>query len=277
MKKLWVHILLAALVAAGGSNAFSQEKKDVKSEMSALVDKVKESLKADKKSPSDLEPFLKEFDAIYARHKSEKTDETAQLLYMKAMLYLQVLDDEEKGVEVIKLIKKDLPDTEVGKNVDDILKGIDSQKAVKEIQRKLAVGTTFPDFTEKDLDGKPLSIANYKGKIVLIDFWATWCGPCVKELPNVLKTYEKHHAQGFEIIGISLDNEEKALRDFIKSKNMTWVQYFDGKGWQSKLAGIYGVNSIPATYLLDGTGKILGKNLRGDELEAAVAKAVPAK
>ena len=113
--------------------------------------------------------------------------------------------------------------------------------------------------------------------MVLIDFWATWCGPCVAELPNVLKAYEKHHAKGFEILGISLDKDRKRLEDFTKLKHMTWPQYFDGLYWQNKLAVKYGVNSIPATYLLDGEGNIIAKNLRGEDLEAAVAKALAKK
>jgi peroxiredoxin len=140
----------------------------------------------------------------------------------------------------------------------------------------LAEGSAFPDFNEKDLNGKPLSVANYRGKILLLDFWATWCGPCVGELPNVLKTYEKHHPQGFEIIGISLDQDEKQLTKFLAQKNIPWQQYFDGKGWENKLASKYGVESIPATFLLDAKGKILGKDLRGEALEDAVTQALAA-
>ena len=97
------------------------------------------------------------------------------------------------------------------------------------------------------------------------------------ELPNVTKTYEAHHAKGFEIIGISLDKDQKKLESFTQQKNMTWPQYFDGLGWQNRLAQQYGVNSIPATYLLDREGKIIAKDLRGDALEAAVAAALAKK
>jgi thiol-disulfide isomerase/thioredoxin len=129
------------------------------------------------------------------------------------------------------------------------------------------------------MTGKPLSIANYKGKVVLLDFWATWCPPCRAELPNVLKTYKEYHAQGFEIIGISLDRDQdrEKLTSFLEEKNMTWPQFFDGNYWKNKLAVKYGVNSIPATYLLDGQGTIIGKDLRGEELDKAVAKAVAKK
>jgi thiol-disulfide isomerase/thioredoxin len=107
-----------------------------------------------------------------------------------------------------------------------------------------------------------------------VDFWATWCGPCRTELPNVIATYKKYHDQGFEIIGVSLDQDQAKLTGFTKSMNMTWPQFFDGQGWQNKLAVKYGIESIPATYLLDGNGKIIGRDLRGDELTQAVAKAL---
>jgi peroxiredoxin len=140
--------------------------------------------------------------------------------------------------------------------------------------KALAVGSPFPNFNETDIDGKPVSVANYKGKIVLVDFWATWCGPCVAELPNVLKAYEKYHGKGFEIIGISLDSNKARLTDFVKAKNVTWQQFFDGQGWKNKLGQKYSVNSIPATYLVDKEGKLIAKNLRGEALEKAVAKAL---
>jgi peroxiredoxin len=249
----------------------------VASEMKDVVTKIQAKLKDGKKTEADLADELKEFDAILAKHKDEKTDDVAQVLYMKAMLYMQVLEDDEKGAALITQLKKDFPDTKAGKNADKVLESMEKQKEAKKIQKSLAEGTKFPDFEEKDLAGKPLSIANYKGKVVLIDFWATWCGPCVGELPNVLKAYEANHGKGFEIIGISLDSDEAKLKSFIEEKKMTWVQFFDGKGWGNKLAAKYGVNSIPATYLLDGEGKIIGKNLRGEALEQAVAKALEKK
>jgi peroxiredoxin len=246
-------------------------------DLKALVSKVNTKVQEGKKTEADLAPELKEFDALLAKYKGEKTDEVAQIQLMEAMLYLQLLDNTDKGVQLIKQLKTDFPDSKPAQNADRILDSVKQQAAAKKIQSGLAEGSKFPDFSEKDTAGKPLAIANYKGKVVLLDFWATWCGPCVHELPNVIKTYDAYHKQGFEIIGISLDKDQEKLTSFTKEKNMTWVQYFDGLGWQNKLAVKYGVNSIPATYLLDGQGTIIGKDLRGEDLDKAVAKAVAKK
>ena len=188
-----------------------------------------------------------------------------------------MLDNDAKATEIYNRVKRDFAGTKPAEMADKLLAQIKAQEEAKKIQRSLAAGTKFPDFNEKDVAGKPLSIANYKGKVVLIDFWATWCGPCVAELPNVIAAYEKYHAKGFEIIGISLDKDEAALTSFTKKRNMTWQQFFDGQFWANKLAVKYGVNSIPATYLLDGEGKIIGKDFRGPALEQAVAAALAKK
>ena len=109
------------------------------------------------------------------------------------------------------------------------------------------------------------------GKVILIDFWATWCGPCVAEVPNVVKAYEKLHDKGFEIIGISLDKDQAKLEAFIKEKNMTWAQYFDGKMWQNEISTRYGINSIPAMWLVNKKGMVVNTNARPN-LEAEVEK-----
>lgn len=273
--------ILAALAVGSllftSPSVLAQEKSAATTELKELMTKVSAKLKESKRTEKDLADELKEFDTLLAKHKGEKTDDVAQILYMKAQLYLQVLSNPDKGAELIAQLKRDFPDTKQGKSADQVLESIKKQAEAKKMQDSLAEGTKFPDFNEKDVAGKPLSIANYKGKVVLIDFWATWCGPCVKELPNVLKAYEKHHANGFEIIGISLDKDKEKLESFTKEKNMPWQQFFDGQFWNNKLAVKYGVNSIPATYLLDGEGKIIGKDLRGEALEAAVANGVAKK
>jgi peroxiredoxin len=138
--------------------------------------------------------------------------------------------------------------------------------------KQLAVGGEPIPFTVKDIRGNSLSLESYKGKVVLLDFWATWCVPCKVEMPNVVRIHKKFNKRGFEIIGISLDKDREALDQFIKTNGMEWPQHFDGKGWQNGVAEKYKVRAIPATYLIDKRGKIRYRSLRGAELERAVER-----
>lgn len=122
-------------------------------------------------------------------------------------------------------------------------------------------------------DGTEVDFAKLRGKVVLIDFWATWCGPCVAEVPNVVATYNKLHDKGFEIVGISLDSEKDKLDAFVKKNAMTWHQFFDGKGWKNEISTKFGINSIPAMWLVDKKGMVISTNARED-LEGKVAKAL---
>jgi thiol-disulfide isomerase/thioredoxin len=271
--KLLLAVMTAILLS---SNPFTPSAfaGDATTELKALIGKIRADLADGKTNKLDLAADLKQFDVLLAEHQGEKTDAVANIVYMKAMLYDQMLDDPAKAAALVKQLKLDFQGTEF---VAALEKREAAQMAAQKMQAALTVGATFPDFNETDVAGKPLSIANYKGKVVLIDFWATWCGPCRAELPNVIATYKKYHNQGFEIIGISLDQDQAKLISFTKSMNMNWPQFFDGKGWQNKLAVKYGIESIPATFLLDGEGKIIGKDLRGEELPAAVAGALAKK
>jgi thiol-disulfide isomerase/thioredoxin len=270
-------VLLACLSVMAGRSAGEATpppaaKPDVTVELGSLVQETKAKLQAGAKTEAALAEELKEFDALLAEHKDEKTDAVAQVLFMKAMLYVEVIQDYDKGGELLKQLKADFPGTQQGKAVDEILPKLEQQKEAMKLQAGLKPGVVFPDFNEKDLAGEPLSIAKFKGKVVLVDFWATWCGPCRGELPNVLAAYKKYHDKGFEIIGISLDRDENALKSFIKENGMVWPQYFDGLGWGSKLGQKYGITSIPMTFLLDQEGKIVATGLRGAMLDAQLAK-----
>jgi peroxiredoxin len=129
------------------------------------------------------------------------------------------------------------------------------------------IGGDAPLFTQNTPEGEALSLEDYRGKVVLLDFWASWCGPCRRENPNVVKVYEKYKDQGFEIIGISLDKDQKRWVDAIAKDQLTWPQVSDLKGWQNAVGQMYGVSSIPHTVLLDEEGKIIALKLRGPALE----------
>jgi peroxiredoxin len=146
-----------------------------------------------------------------------------------------------------------------------------------------SAGQKAPSFQAKTTDGKTVKFpSDYKGKVVLLDFWATWCPPCRAEMPNVTAAYQKLHEKGFEILGISLDKAGagQTLADFTKSNNMSWPQVYDGKYWKTALAEQYGIHSIPRPILVDGdTGLIIaeGPDARGGKLVPAAEKALAGK
>ena len=134
------------------------------------------------------------------------------------------------------------------------------------------VGQVLPDFPPTlDITGKPIRLADYRGKVVLLDFWAVWCGPCVGEIPNIKSVYAKYHDRGFEVIGVSLDEEESVLQEFISEHQLPWQHIFEGERWQGQLVRKYGVRGIPAPFLLDREGNVISVNARGDLLEELVA------
>jgi thiol-disulfide isomerase/thioredoxin len=140
-----------------------------------------------------------------------------------------------------------------------------------------------PAFNSIDLEGKPVAFpADYAGRIVMLDFWATWCGPCVGEVPGLVAAYGRYHGRGFEVLGISLDqaNSLDRVKAFMRRYGMAWAQVYDGKYWDARIARFYGIQSIPSAFLVDGdTGKVLasGNELRGESLSPSIEKALAQK
>lgn len=131
-----------------------------------------------------------------------------------------------------------------------------------------SVGTVPPDFTQKDADGKEVKLSDFKGKYVLVDFWASWCGPCRRENPNVVKVFEKFKDKNFTVLGVSLDEDKDAWLGAVKKDGLNWTQVSDLKGWENAVAQQYRISAIPRNFLLGPDGKILAKDLRGEDLEA---------
>lgn len=153
-----------------------------------------------------------------------------------------------------------------------IFKGVgnDTAKAAK----KEAKGKKFLDLAEPDVNGEMHKLSEYagKGKWVFVDFWASWCGPCCREMPNVVAAYKKYHPKGLEIVGLSFDNDKEAWMQAIKDLEMPWIHLSDLKGWQTVASDVYNISSIPASVLIDPDGIIVARNLRGEALGAKLAE-----
>ncbi len=165
--------------------------------------------------------------------------------------------DKDLFVLVISELGKEFPQDKLYNQV----------KGEIEAAKKTAIGSVAPDIELPTPDGKTMKISDLRGKYVLLDFWASWCGPCRRENPNVVRVYQKYKDKGFEILGISLDKSKDKWLQAIQSDGLIWYHISDLKGWQSEAAKLYGVNSIPSTFLLDKEGKIIARNLRGPALE----------
>jgi len=135
-----------------------------------------------------------------------------------------------------------------------------------------AIGTDALEFTQNDVNGKPVSLSSFRGKYVLVDFWASWCRPCREENPNVVKAYKKFNNKNFTVLGVSLDKEKDAWVKAIDKDNLAWTQVSDLQFWNNSVAQMYHVTGIPINFLIDPNGKIIGKNLRGEELEAKLCE-----
>jgi peroxiredoxin len=164
--------------------------------------------------------------------------------------------------EMYKMLSPELRESKFGKLA---LERVDKVRGT-------SIGYKAIDFTQNDVNGNPVALSSFTGKYVLIDFWASWCGPCRAENPNVVEAYNEFKSKGFDILGVSLDSAKDKWLKAIEKDKLTWTQVSDLKGWSNEVAVKYGIQSIPSNLLLDKEGKILAKNLRGEELKAKLAE-----
>jgi peroxiredoxin len=278
---------LLLLCGAGGQPAQSRS---VKEDLQQIQREIQTRLRQGARTETALAAELDRLDMLLMQHWDEKTDEVAEILLIKAELYAGPLRQPETAISLLERLRFSFPRTAPATEADALIASLkrtaqsgstaapasraEREHSRVEAETGLAVGQKFPDFNELDLDGQPLSVSMYRGKVVLIDFWATWCVPCVAEMPNVRRAYDTYHDQGFEVIGVSLDKDREKLLNYISRRGIPWPQYFDGRGWSNKLSQRCEIRGIPATFLLDRNGIIIGINLRWGALERAVAKAV---
>ena len=225
---------------------------------------------------------LSEIPAVFEREWIQKPD--SYVFYIVAYVH-ETLGDDEAARSVYKKVQP-IFEKRLEKNPNDgsalgALASIHEKFGNPELAREYRVradpilaweGEVLHDFLSTvDLEGRPISLADYRGKVVLLDFWATWCVPCIAEMPNVRAVYEKYHTKGFEVIGISFDLDETALHKFIKENQLPWRQIFAGERRRSSVAQKYRIKGIPTQFLIDREGKVISVNARGKALGELVA------
>ncbi len=178
-----------------------------------------------------------------------------------------VSDQRDKAKAFVARVKADFADSPSAGQVTAILDQFGAELYLPGVGDRMDIAFT-------DLNGNEIDTTTMGGKVILVDFWATWCAPCIAEIPGIIKAYAENKDKGFEVIGISLDDSIEAVEKFSADKGITWPQYCDGKGYDNELAQRFGINRLPASFLVGKGGKIIASDLRGEELDIAVTKAL---
>ena len=254
----------------------NDDNKKLLAQLQPLIDKAKK-LKADQDAASPAQQNTAEFqNALQAKHKELQIEQKATLKmfilgnpdsYLSLLALYSVAGPSPDPTEIDPLYNALSPDLKNTETAKVFKKSLDAL-------RNTAIGVTAPDFTQNDVNGAPVKLSSFRGKYVLLDFWASWCGPCRQENPNVVKAYNKYKDKNFTIVGVSLDrpNGKNDWLAAIKNDGLTWTEVSDLKFWNNQVAGLYSITSIPANFLIDPNGKIIARDLRGDDLENELAE-----
>jgi peroxiredoxin len=248
-------------------------------ELYNLEDLLSALLKEEKSKIEELQAAAK----MGFKNKAENLNSEVVVITKKIReIKLQFLKDNPKtfiAPIVIQSMLNSVPASELDELVNRMDPSVSAVPQMTEIRSKLDVlkrvepGQKAPDFTMEDVSGKPVSLSSVIGsRLLLIDFWAGWCGPCRAENPNIVKVYKDYHSKGFDILGVSLDRNIDEWKKAIDYDGLKWTQVSDLQFWNNKAAKLYCVSSIPANFLLDEKGVIIARNLRGEALRNKVAE-----
>ena len=224
----------------------------------------------------------KDIDNLINRFKSTLRSNDLQA-HFELGLMLEMANRDEEVVKVFEKIEEQYPDNHrVLKELARIHEELGDAELAEEYRKKMdpmleLVGKVVPDFSATDLEGNPISLQDYRGKVVLLDFWAVWSGRSIGEMPNVKRVYNSYNDQGFDVIGVSLDTDETRLRNYLKTNDIPWRQIFSGRKWKSPLAQRYHIRSIPAPWLIAREGTLISREARGVKLERLVVEALKDK
>ncbi|MEC4005867.1 TlpA disulfide reductase family protein [Flavobacterium sp. SUN052] len=234
-----------------------------------------------KQNKVGLEGLNKEYSAIQkemndymSKFPEENTDAYISLVILESKFSAQDFNLENIK-KTFNAIDSDLKATKIGKAIQEKLNTIEKNNKIK--PETALVGKLAPDFSAKNPEGQEISLKQSLGKVTIIDFWASWCGPCRAENPNVVAIYNEFHSKGLNIIGVSLDDDLNNWKDAIAKDKITWTQVSNLKKWKDPIAAIYGVEAIPATFILDSNGIVVVKDLRGEELKAKIKELLGVK
>jgi len=183
-------------------------------------------------------------------------------------MFNQMAPDADKIKKYYNALDKSVKDTKHGKSIKTKLDQL--TKPVAAAVPAVEIGTQAPDFSAPTPNGKAVSLKESLGKVTVVDFWASWCKPCRQENPNMVALYKEFHAKGLNIVGVSLDNDAAKWKEAIATDKLTWTQISNLKEMQDPIAQAYSINAIPSTFILDASGKVIAKNLRGAELKAKI-------
>ena len=268
---------LLAVLALSSFHLAAQPSAPLATDLEILMTKVRAKVSQGQRSEAAYAAELQEFDTLLAAHSSEGAETASHILYLKAMMFLEVFQNNPKAIALVQQIKRDYPNSELGRKANDIVTLLSHADEGKRIQKTLFVSAMFPDFTDKDLAGQPVNSASFRGKVLLVDFGSTFTPFWCQQTTNVAAAYKKFHPQGFEVVTISLDEASAKLAAFAKTNGMNWKLICDGRSWVGKLPTKYGITTLPQNILVDRYGKIFARNLQGADFDAAITKALAYK